>query len=92
MVWMGTSIDLGFYAEMHDNGFGGETNYLGLQILPQLCVEIHVIRTPGFKLSIPIHIGAVIVPFSKLQDSDDFIEGTAWDLSPLISIGIAWGS
>lgn len=107
-VWVGGGLDLGYHRTGIEDGEPGivgidePEKYNGFELLPRFCVEIFLFNLSGFKMSIPISVGAAIVPFSKWKASDEEVEDTweddyeayvwAWQIEPVIMFGFAIGA
>jgi hypothetical protein len=111
-AWVGGGLDLGFHVTNSEDSeplialsYGGDTDddekYLGLELLPRFCVDIFLFNLNGFKMSIPISVGAAIVPYAKWKPEDDDVEDAVdddevkawiWQIEPVIMFGFAIGA
>ena len=111
-VWVGGGLDLGFHVTKTEDSepliafsYGGDTGedekYLGLELFPRFCVDIFLFNLNGFKMSIPISVGAAIVPYAKWKPEDEDVEDAVdddevkawiWQIEPVVMFGFAVGA
>ena len=111
-VWVGGGLDLGFHLTRVEDSevllsalYGGDTDddekYLGLELSPRLCVDIFLFNFNGFKMSIPLSVGAAIVPYAKWKPADEDVEDEVdedevkawiWQIEPVFMFGFAIGA
>jgi hypothetical protein len=111
-VWVGGGLDLGFHVTKSEESeavfvlyYGGDTDddekYLGFEALPRFCVDIFLFNLNGFKMSIPISVGAAIVPYARwkpedhdVEDAvdDDEVKAWIWQIEPVLMFGFAAGA
>jgi hypothetical protein len=111
-VWFGGGLDVGFHLSQSeqseylyylDYGANGadtddDEKYLGFELLPRFCVDIFLFN---FKMSIPLSVGAAIIPYAKWKPEvdhvehavdDDKLKAWIWQIEPVFMFGFAVGA
>lgn len=95
-VWFGFGLDIGLnFLETEDMEDDDEDKLIGCETFARFCTDIFILNFNGFKLSVPISLGAVITPVSgrELYEGDNYkVRGSSFNISPVLTIGIALGA
>jgi hypothetical protein len=106
-AWVGCGVDLGYHFTKIETGEAfivmtdDPESYHGFELYPRLVVDVYLFNINGFKMSIPISLGAAIIPFSKWkaentdvehgwEDNDAYV--WAWQIEPVLMFGFALGA
>lgn len=96
-VYLGFGFDIGLLRTKNEDmanstiDFENDT-FTGLELYPRVQLDIVAFNAGGFKMVVPISLGAYIVPFSvmKLHDNPSIIS-LFTVIQPAMTIGIAFG-
>ena len=110
-VWVGGGLDFGYHLTKVDDteailvypygNPGDDERYHGFELLPRVGVDIFLFNFNGFKMSIPISVGAAIVPYARWKPEDSNVEDYlddndatvwSWQIEPVLMFGFAVGA